>query len=467
MEELKDDLSIYDKPLGTRQIIGYNMGKAMEVLMISTLANIALAFYSISLKVNPVWLGAVVALPRFLDAVTDVVMGFISDNTKSRWGRRRPWMLGGGLLAGLMFGLIWSPPASLGEVGLLVYFLVSTSLFYCATTMYFVPYYALGNEISMDHDIRVRVMSYRSLVWGAATIVTPWAYRLFYCPLFGRNEIEGARVVGSMIGLICMVFTVISVLSSRENPAVMKQAYIPIKKALTEAAKCRPFWNMLGVATLGMLGFALVGGFNMFVGTYHVFNGDRAAMAKLWGYVGMTWGISAVVFSSFIARIIKRIGDKPTLYLALFLLMIGSLSSWWAYNPRLPILAIFTTLLTAPGVIGVQTVTFIWLTGICDYDEATSRKRKEGVFSSVLSFVNKSVFAVAAGFAGVLAGIAGVDTSLPQQSAQTILNLRILFAFLPALFALLGMYFVWIYPLTREKIAEARRCLTPPKEPAE
>ncbi|MGE4488895.1 MAG: MFS transporter [Kiritimatiellales bacterium] len=458
---------MYNKPLKFYHIVGYNLGKAIEVLMVTTVGNIALPFYSISLQINPAWIGAAMAFPRLLDAITDVGMGWLSDNTKSRWGRRRPWMFLGGLLSGFFFWLIWTPPVSWGNVGVFIYFLIMSGLFYIAMTLFLVPYYALGNEITDDHDVRVRVMGIRSLIWGVATIVTPWAYKLFYCPLFGDNEIEGARVVGLLIGLVCAVFAMISVFSSRENPQAMKQSYIPIGRALLDAISCRPFLNLIAVATLSTLGFGLVSGFNMFVGIYYVFSGDKAAMANLWGYVGMSWGIGAVVFSCFVEKIIRRIGEKPTLCLSLGLIILGSVSSWWAYTPRLPILAIMTTLLSAPGIIGVQTVSFVWLADICDYDEWKFGKRREGVFSSVQSFINKSIYAVAGGLAGTFAVAVGVNTTLSQQAASTVFKLRVLFAAVPASLAVFAFFFVYIYPLTRGKMSDIRRQLKSEREKKE
>lgn len=459
MENTNQEIEEYGKSLKLRQIIGYNLGKAMEVIMVSTASNIALPFYTINLGISPAWIGAAISLPRLLDAITDVAMGWLSDNTKSRWGRRRPWMMLGGLLAGFLFWLIWTPPVSWGNVGIFLYFLIVSSLFYVAMTLYLVPYYALGNELTSNHDLRVRIMGIRGVLWGVATIVTPWAYKLFYCPLFGSNEIEGARVVGLIMGIICAVFAVISVLSSRENAAVMKQSYVPLGGALRDVFTSRAFLILIAVASLSIIGFGLVGGFNMFVATYYVFDGDKQAVAGLWGYVGMSWGIGALIFSSFVEKLIKKIGEKPTVYLSLCLVILGSVSSWWAYNPHLPILAALTTLISAPGVIGVITVGYVWLADICDYDELQSGHRREGSFSAVYSFVNKSMGAIAGGIAGMLAVAVGLDTSLPQQSPETVLKLRIMLAAVPAALAFVGFYFTLIYPLTKEKMADVRRQL--------
>lgn len=466
MENTNLETEAFGKSLNLRRIIGYNLGKAMEVIMVTTAANIALPFYTINLGINPAWIGAAIAFPRLLDAITDVGMGWLSDNTKSRWGRRRPWMMLGGLLAGFFFWLIWTPPVGWGNVGIFLYFLVLSSLFYVAMTLYLVPYYALGNEITSNHELRVRVMSIRSVVWGVATLATPWAYKLFYCPLFGSNEIEGARVVGLIMGVICTVFAVISVLSSRENPTAMKQAYVPLGGAIRDVFSCKPFLMLIAIVSLSIMGFGLVGGFNMFVATYYVFDGDKQAVAGLWGYVGMSWGIGAVIFSCFVEKVIKKLGEKPTVYLSLGMVIAGSISSWWAYNQHIPILAALTTLISAPGIIGIMTVGFVWLADICDYDELKSGKRREGSFSAVNSFVNKSLGAVAGGCAGLLAVAVGVNTELPQQSPETILKLRLMLAAVPASLAFIGFYFVRVYPLTKEKMTEVRRQLAERREVA-
>ena len=112
-----------------------------------------------SLGMDP-WIAGVLAfLPRIFDAVTDPVMGYISDNTRSRWGRRKPYIFIGAILAGVSFALMWQLDASNSQMYNFWYFLVLALAFYLGLTIFATPYVAMGYEMSSDFHERTRIMA--------------------------------------------------------------------------------------------------------------------------------------------------------------------------------------------------------------------------------------------------------------------------------------------------------------------
>jgi GPH family glycoside/pentoside/hexuronide:cation symporter len=142
--------------------------------MANTLNQLVMPIYNVGLGVDARLVGIALGALRLLDAFTDPFMGNLSDNTRSRWGRRRPYIFAGAILGAVLYAMIWMPPASLGETGLFVYLLVVSTLFFVAYTIFSIPFGALVFEMTPDTHERTRIISCRTFFLGAALIAIPW-----------------------------------------------------------------------------------------------------------------------------------------------------------------------------------------------------------------------------------------------------------------------------------------------------
>ena len=124
---------------------------------------------NLGLGMNPALVGLLGALPRLTDAITDPLMGYISDNTRSRWGRRRPYIFCGAILVGIVFALLWQLPDNRSENYYFWYFLIGSFLFYLAYTVFVTPWVALGYELTPDYHERTRLMGFR-ISWVSSPI---------------------------------------------------------------------------------------------------------------------------------------------------------------------------------------------------------------------------------------------------------------------------------------------------------
>jgi GPH family glycoside/pentoside/hexuronide:cation symporter len=446
-------LSIFD-------IFAYNSGISLEIVTMSTYSLLAMPIYCMALGVSPALVGVVFFIPRILDAVIDPAIGYWSDNTRSPWGRRKPYLVLGGILTGLTYALTWCPPVWLGSTGLFVYFLILSILFYISYSIFIIPYYALGNEITFDPRTRARVMSWRNIVWGAVTLIAPWTYSMAFLPYFGTNEVQGVRIVGIIFGAFIIIAGLLPAIVCRENMEVQKQPKIHFIQALKDSMKNRPFLILAIARTGAQFGFGLISPMIMYIITYHTFNGDKSAAAHLWGYVGMSFGVAAMVAAPFTDYLIRKVGTKTTYFISLAMVLIGQLLWYFVVEPGKEYMTLIPYLFCGPGITGYFAVTSVWLADVCDYDEYLNGSRREGTYSAVFSLIFKVATAVAAGFSGFLITLAGINSQVNAvQSPQAIHNIRLLNSTVPVFFILISVVCGIMYPLNEKKMAEIRKAM--------
>ncbi len=153
--------------------------------------------FNMELGVNIAWLSTSLAVQRIIDAFTDPIMGHISDNWNSRWGRRRPFVLGGGIAMGVVFALFWMFPHDWPKWAYLIWYNVLSAILYLTTTIFGTGYYALGVELTPDYHDRTRVVVIRSYFQKFAGLAGPWFYAFTQLACFG-GVLYGVRWLGAI-----------------------------------------------------------------------------------------------------------------------------------------------------------------------------------------------------------------------------------------------------------------------------
>jgi len=247
----------------------WSMGAMGNNIMANSHGYLALQIYNIALGVNPAFLGLAMGIPRIIDAFTDPIMGNISDNTYTRWGRRRPFIFVGAILSALIFFFMWAPPTFLTSNGLGWYFLVMAILYYLAFTIFTVPWGALGLELTTDYNERTNVQKFNQFMSGISGFGLGSMWLL--STKFGRNEVEGVRIVGIIFGLIILVSMLVPALMSRENIPSERQPKMPFGKSLKATLKNSAFMRLCLVTLMLFLGIFLVNPFALYMNINYVF----------------------------------------------------------------------------------------------------------------------------------------------------------------------------------------------------
>ena len=172
---------------------------------------------------DPVWAGLLGGLPRIFDALTDPVMGFISDNTKSRWGRRRPYIFSGAIISGILFILMWQLDENASQTFNFWYVLILQILFLVGNTMFATPLVGLGYELTSDYNERTRLMSFANSMGQIAWIIVPWLYVIIPDANTFDNPAQGVRTMAIIVGVVCMLFGVLPAIFCRGIDSVQME----------------------------------------------------------------------------------------------------------------------------------------------------------------------------------------------------------------------------------------------------
>ena len=237
--------------LSVKTKIAYGLGNVSVMIAKQAPKKLCFPIYNLGFGVSTAWIGALFSLMRIWDAFTDPLIGHISDNWSGRFGRRKPFIVVGAVLTGFFFAALWFLPRGLAPVHSMIYLSVICLLFYTALTIFSVPWYAMGYELTDDYDERTRLFAYPSFFSPLSQIGVAWLYYLTQRSFF-EDTIEGVRYVGIFTGIILILFGLIPVLFVKESSPHIAEVLAqrkdePKKKKtgliqnLKESLTCKPF----------------------------------------------------------------------------------------------------------------------------------------------------------------------------------------------------------------------------------
>lgn len=421
-------------------------------------AGLAMTIFTIGYGMSPTAIGAILMIARGWDAITNPLMGTISDGTRTRWGRRRPYLVLGGALTALTYPLVWLVPSSWGDQAKLTYVLITMLVLYTAYAICSVPYLALGYELSSDYHERTRIQSWRSYFQIVPTLAGGWALWFCQLPMFG-SMVQGAlwlSVISSGIILLTLV-----------SPGVMlREPYYQVASAAKseslrtvakETLTNRPFLLVMGIISTLILGASTTESLGFFVLAYYVYGGDTAAAAKLSGIATTVMVATTFLVIPAINYTAARWGKTQALALCLWLYIAMAAAKWVLVSPQHPWLWIVIMVLSQFGGLGFWVLVNSMKADVCDWDELNSGHRREGAYSAMGSLIQKGAMSLNLLLSGVLLSAIGFDAALQgRQTERTILLMRLAFSGGPIIFLLMCLGLLSLYPLTREKMTEVR-----------
>lgn len=420
--------------------------------------------YNITLGLSPTLIGVILMISRLFDAFTDPIMGKISDDTRTRWGRRRPYIFVGCFLAAFAFILLWQVPESWAgnNRALFTYYLCALLFFNLCATVQVIPYHTLGMELTSDYHERTVVAGYKMVFSFTFSLLIPWVFRLAQSDYFGGHTMTGIRHLSYIIAGIIIVGGVLPAIFSRERyyKIAKDQARMPFWKGAKLTLRNRPFLILTGIILTSMMGPTMVGSLSPYIIYYHIHGGDTKTGAELVAIGANTFGVLAILSTALIARLARRLDKIRALRLFICLSLLSSLASFILFSRETPYLVLLYFASQAPVAAGFWTLINSMKADICDDDELATGNRREGMFGSIGNWITKVATSVAFLFSGVALDITGFDVALKgDQAPATLLWMRILFAVVPALSAALALVLLHKYPLSSARMAEIRATL--------
>jgi glycoside/pentoside/hexuronide:cation symporter, GPH family len=471
------------------QKIGYGLGTFHDMWGHWLYPGLAYQVFNIYLGVSPSLVARALFLNRLFDAVSDPVFGWLSDNTRTRFGRRRPYILIGSTLAGIALPLLFFVGPGWTEMAYFWFMLASSAAFIPMMSCFYTPYQSLGAELTPDYHERTRVFSWRFAIqkvpelamfyagtfttlavwttasngfggfWALLTTSAAWRSAVRGKP----NILMGAQVYCAILGALMIAAGVGVFALVRERyygKLAQKQEKVSIRATLYDALSCRPFRLQLLMVLAFQMGTNMVGTLGYYDTVYYVCRGDVALGAR-WNFVmgisGMLLGFAGLPVYGAIAHRLGKVRAMTAVLASGLAVFVGT---WWFYDPRRPFLQPL-----ASGFIAFVGAGFNMLDGsigadVMDYDELESGKRREGAFTACKSWIMKMGMALGALASGEILANTGFDAKLGgDQTEHSLFMIRFLLAAVPIVGIALALLAVRRLSLTASTMADIRRQL--------
>lgn len=446
--------------LSTRVKICYSIGELPIAIRMASFNNFLLFFYTNVTMLSPSLAGLALALGRVWDGINDPLVGYLSDNTTSRFGRRRPYLFASVIPLGVTFYLLWSPPEGLGSWGHFVYLAAAYMIMDGCFTFYSTPYLALGAELSRDYHERTQVVTSRAVVHSLGALlalicfsrvvgVSPTvlqesagAVPLTQAPAVLRTGFAqmGALLAGAMVlsGIIAFYGTREIVFAGSNQP----MSFAVFFRTFASTLRNRPFRIKLLSFAFLVFAWALHQPLTLYV--YR----DWLAMEEHIPTIMTLFFLSMMLSLGIWGRLAGHIGKNRAFQLCLawsvailllFPFMRADMPYQWFY-----VFIVFIGL----GAGGYALPASI-VADIIDYDELQTGQRREGAFFGFWTLIMKMMGALAIAAVGFGLDAIGYQPNR-QQTEATLVGLKILYGPVPACFLLLSLLIFLRFPLTRE-----------------
>ena len=416
--------------------------------------------------------GIIQFAPRIFDAITDPLMGFISDNTKSKWGRRRQYVFIGGIIMGIAYVAMWQLYEDDGIVYNFIYFFSWSLVFYLGLTIFSVPYVAMGYEISDDFHERTQIMAIAQFIGQWAWVIAPWFWVILYDPSwFPEGAGQGVRDLSVWVAIPCTIFALIPAIFIKSKSTKDRSDFVPINinyilKSIKgifisafEAFKIKQFKKIAFATFLIFNSFQVIAAFTFLIIVHYMFNSDPASAGNwpaLHGSVGAL--ITSFLIIPLITVISKKIGKKKAFILSQLISIIGYVLFWFLFVPGKPYLFLFALPFHSFGIGSLFTIMMSMTADICDLDELENGKRREGVLGAVYWWMVKLGFGVAALLSGFILWLVGFDPEQVTESATT--GMRLFYTFLPICGVICAIYIMKDYDISEERANEIKKELS-------
>lgn len=400
---------------------------------------------------------AVAALAFFIgstwDYINDPIIGYLSDRTRSRWGRRRPFLLFGALPMAAAFCMLWWRPPFEGVPALAAYYSVMYALFDTAATFVYMPYYALTPELTDDYDERTGLTSRRMFFSILGSLI---AFTLPLAVVDGFRPEHAGRVflMGGIFGLISALPLFVVFRGTRERPEFMaKQPVASLRKSLAVAGKNRPFVFGLVMFLFNGVTMSIIQVVLLYYIKYVVVREPQSDL------IMATIFVVAMLALPLWERISRRLNKRSAYisgisFLAVVLLVLSSLT------PQTDLVFIMVLcVLAGIGVSAMHVMPWAIIPDAIEYGELQSGEREEGMFYSLITLAQKVASSIAVPLALLVLQVSGYVPNSAAQPASAILGIRIVAGPIPAFTLCLGILFTILYPLGRENFREITRQL--------
>jgi GPH family glycoside/pentoside/hexuronide:cation symporter len=411
-----------------------------------------IVFYTTVIVFDSALFGVIMFIGQLWDAVSDPLIGYLSDNTKWRRGRRRPFFVPGGLLYGIAFFMVFSPFLQEKSGATFLYLLIFVLLMFSGRTILETPYVALAPELTLDYDERTKLSGFKQwfgTLGDASGAIVP----VVLVTLVFEGQRRPAHFVYGLFACVAVVgLAALTRWGTFENPALARKAQIGVFESFKAVSRNRPYLIFIFSSTMAQMGNNIVTYLVIFITKFWFLDEELAIRFFLIFFLG------ALVSVPIWVRLAGWIGKKWTYVLVMtgygLLLSSVMLFSREAVN-AVTVIMFFAGFFN----VGMWVLAYTIAPDIIEWDEYHTGKRREGVYSGVWTFVYKAGIGCALMLVGFALKFIHFDGELATQTESTLLGLRVLFGPVAGMFLFLGALAFLVFPITKSKHEEIRRLI--------
>jgi GPH family glycoside/pentoside/hexuronide:cation symporter len=447
MQREKDETTIPSGRLSRLTKLLYGAGDTGFSLTGTIIGAYFAIFLTDVVHISPGTAAAAIFIGRSWDYVNDPLIGHISDRTRTRWGRRRPFLLFGPLPYALAFAMLWWRPPWQNELALAVYYAIAYVVYDAAATIVYMPYFALTPELTLDYDERTALTSYRMFFSILASLVA-FTVPLAIIGTFTPENAPRVLTMGVIFGIASALPLLLTFLGTRERQVYMAQEQPRLLRSLRAALKNRPFvfgmviflltWVAVDVIQATLLYFVKYGverepQSDLIMGTIFV----TAILAlPFWERASRRWNkrwayVAGIAFWAVVQLVMVTLTPSTDITLLLFLCVLGGI-----------------------GVGAAHVLPWAIIPDAVEWDEWQTGERHEGMFYSLVTLMQKVATSIAIPLALLLLDVTGYVPNAARQPPSALLGIRILAGPIPAALLCAGIAFAIRYPLSRERHAQ-------------
>jgi GPH family glycoside/pentoside/hexuronide:cation symporter len=438
--------------------LGWGVGSLGVAILFNTYSALLLFYLTNVVGLRLEVAGTLIFIAKIYDTLINVPMGVLSDHTKSRWGRRRPWFLLGALLCSSWLVMIFHTPVADpgGASPALVGWVMAALLLYAtAYAIFNVPYLAMPAEMTDNYHERTAIMSFRVIFIQVGNFIAVGLGPRI-AQAYGGG-LEGYAIVGWVLAL-CTLVTMTACFFGTAGARTIPRSTVqyPFREQLRSALSNRPFLLLAAYKFLTLLSGATVFATLLFF-VKNVLKLDQGIMF----WYSLAHGVSAFVAVPLLwVPLSKRFGKHPTLAFATIGFMLTALT-WLLASPGEPVW-LFTAraFLLGAFAAGKLLLGLTLLPDVMEYDRLRTGMRREGAYAGAYNVVEKAAYALSPLMMTLVLGLLGyaesVDNRMVEQTEDAIFGIYLNIAILPATFNAIALVALWRYDLTEERLREMR-----------
>ena len=462
--------------LSKKEKIGYGLGDMSANIIVASISFYLLYFMVSVAGLHPTLAGLVFIIGKFTDALTDYLMGIVSDKTKSRYGKRRVYMIFGAIPYGLIFILLWITPftTETTQFTMFLYYSLAYMFFTTAWTVVYVPYNALTANMTKDYDERTSLNGIRIIFANVGLLLGAAVFALL---AEGEGSIlanafdsvkTGYVVAGAIFGILAMIIMLISASMVKERFESNATYDKPLMTTLKEFFSMKEFRSTMMYYLLSMVGFDII------MAVFLFFVNDSLGFASVGGgelsmiFIALPL-VAAIASAMFWVKLSEKYEKVKVYGFAVIWISLGLLGcivtpAYSEANPVLSYISLAVVVIAVGiGMSAVQILPFASIPDVVEVDEYYHGVRREGAYYGIVSFVYKTASGISIALIGWILALFGYIEStngvLVPQPASALLAIRLTIGLLPGILFFVSVWFGRKGKLDRARFNEIKEII--------